>query len=508
MRHVWTCLLVLLAGCEQFQLAEAEQALTGGGEFSAASFGALPDDGVDDRDGLQAAMQSACDAGGGVVRLGAGLYEVGNNTLPGASNIESLAIRCSNVRITGEGLSTVLQATGDGFAGDWNLIQIRPAPASTEIVRNVEIDNMLLSGSGAYNTEEQTHLVQIGGGPVENVSLHHLWFYHPARQKTGLSGGTEKGGDCIRLLGNPNKAVRFVHISDSQFLDCDRSAISFQREVYDTIVDSNIFMSVGDQHIDQEPTGVGAMGRLVVTNNLFMGGDQSSHSVALTGNAVDQPAAEIVFSQNVMFGRGLSLYNVQRAVVSDNVIMGRIGSAEAVVQGRKANSDVVLRGNHIERLAGSAVGPVVSVVPHNSGFPTRWKIDGNRIVSSVDGFGLNLESIANVSIGNNDFEFRGPTADTYTAIRLLASQAQLENALVLGNRAVGPLGGLVQLSPGSHAIGAVSIVGNMSHGASTGILCKGGSSFTRPVVHSGNYYDGATSVAKCPTSLALVAQYP
>jgi hypothetical protein len=151
---------------------------------------------------------------------------------------------------------------------------------------------------------------------------------------------------------------------------------------------------------------------------------------------------------------------------------------------------------------------VVSVVPHNSGFPSRWKIDGNRIVASVDGFGLNLESIANVSIGNNDFEFRGPTAGTYTAIRLMASQAQLENALVLGNRAVGPLAALIQLSPAHHAIGAVSIVGNMSHGAATGVLCKGGSTFTRPIVHTGNYYDGAISVSKCPSALALVTQYP
>jgi hypothetical protein len=507
MRQLLPCLLLLLAACEDFQVAEAEQTLTGGGEFSAASFGALPDDGVDDRLGIQAAVQGACDAGGGVVRLGAGLYEVGNNTLPGASNIESLAIRCSNVRITGEGLSTVLQATGDGGGGDWNLIQIRPAPSSTVPVRNIEIDNMLLSGSGAWNTEEQTHLVQIGAGPVENVSLHHLWFYHPVRQKTNLPGA-EKGGDCVRLLGAPGRPVRFVHIADSQFLDCDRSAIGFQREVYDTIVDSNMFMAVGDQHIDQEPSGVGGLGRLVVTNNLFMGGVQGAHSVTLTGNAGDQPAAEIVFSQNVLFGRGLSLFNVQRAVVSDNVILARIGTAEGVIHARKANSDIILRGNHIERLAGSAVGPVVSVVPHNSGFPSRWKIDGNRIVASVDGFGLNLESIANVSIGNNDFEFRGPTAGTYTAIRLMASQAQLENALVLGNRAVGPLAALIQLSPAHHAIGAVSIVGNMSHGAATGVLCKGGSTFTRPIVHTGNYYDGAMSVSKCPSALALVTQYP
>ncbi len=510
MRQLVPCLFLLLAACEDFQLAEGEgAALAGGGEFSAASFGALPDDGADDRDGIQSAVQSACDAGGGVVRLQAGLYEVGNNALPGANNIASLAIRCSNVRITGEGLSTVLQATGDGLGGDWNLIQIRPPPTGREVVRNVEIDNLLLSGSGAWNTEEQTHLIQIGAGPVENVSMHHLWFYQPVRQKVGLAAGTsEKGGDCIRLMGAPGKAVRYVHISDSQFLDCDRSSVSFQREVYDTIIDSNMFMAVGDQHIDQEPTGVGALGRLVVTNNLFMGGAQGAHAVALTGNAIDQPAAEIVFSQNVLFGRGLSLMNVQRAVVSDNVILGKIGSAEGVVHARKASSDVVMRGNHIERLAGSAVGPVVSVVPHNSGFPSRWKIDGNRIVSAVDGFGLNLESISNVSVGNNDFEFRGPTANTYTAIRLMASQGALENVLVLGNRAVGPLGGMLQLSPGGYSIGAVSIVGNMSHGAPTGILCKGGSAFTRPVVHSGNYYDGATSVSNCSSALSLVAQYP
>ncbi|HTE55989.1 MAG TPA: hypothetical protein VK698_34285 [Kofleriaceae bacterium] len=506
MRYRWLSVCLLLSACEQLAVSETEQAVTGGGDFSPASYGALPDDGVDDRTGLQATLASACDAGGGIVHLAAGLYEIGPNALPGTVNIESLSIRCSNVRITGEGISTVLQATGDGGGGDWNLLQVRAAPGSTAPVRNIEIDNLMLSGAGMWNTEEQTHLLQIGVGPVEGVSLHHLWFYYPSRQKSDGSGA-ERGGDCIRMIGGVGKTVRFTQITDSQFLDCDRSAIGFQREVYDTIIDSNMFLNVGDQHIDQEPTGTGSIGRFVITNNLFLFGSQGSHAITLTGNAITEPASELVFSHNVVFGRGISLYNVQRAVISDNVIMGKIGNGEAVVFARKSNSDILLRGNYIERLPGSAVGPVISVVPHNSGYPSRWKIDGNRIVSSVDGFELNVESASNVSIVNNDFEFSGPTANTYAAIRLMALQSPLENALVLGNRSVGPLGGFLLLSPTPYAIGAVSVVGNMSHGATTGILCKTGP-FTKPVVHSGYYYDGATTASKCPANLKLVAQYP
>ncbi|HKE19413.1 MAG TPA: hypothetical protein VKB80_31265 [Kofleriaceae bacterium] len=541
MRPQWLYVCLLLAACDQLHVGETEQALTGGGEFSPASFGALPDDGADDRAGLQAAVQAACDAGGGIVRLQAGLYELSANPQPGASKLESLAIRCSNVRLTGEGISTVLQATGDGGAGDWNLVQIRTSPTDPQPVRNIEIDNLLLSGSGAWNTDEQTHLLEIGVGPVESVSLHHLWFYHPVRQKQDLSGN-ERGGDCIRIMGGPDKAVRFTQITDSQFLDCDRSSIGFQREVYDTIIDSNVFLTVGDQHIDQEPTGEGALGRMVVSNNLFMGGTQGAHSVTLTGNSIAEPSSEIIFSHNVLFGRGLALLNVQRAVVSDNVIVARIATGEGVIQARKANVDVILRGNHIERAAGSEPGPVVSVVPHNTGFPSRWKIEGNQLVSAVDGYGLNLESISNVSISDNDFalgvstdgayaltedreftiagtgpytaarnyDFRADSSSSSSvAIRLMASQGALGNVLINGNRSVGPLAALVQLTPAPYAIGAVSIVGNMASGAATGILCKGGGTFTRPIVHTGNYYDGAsTSTSDCPSSLALVAQYP
>ncbi|HWM87744.1 MAG TPA: hypothetical protein VNO33_17945, partial [Kofleriaceae bacterium] len=277
MRSKLLFLCLSLTACQDFQLGEVEQPLLGGGDFSAEAFGALPDDGTDDRDGLQAAVQSACDAGGGIVRLRAGLYELGPNPLLGATNIESVSVRCSNVRITGEGLSTVLQATGDGGGGDWNLIQIRTSPSNAAPVRNVEIDHMLLSGAGAWNTDEQTHLIQIGSGPVEGVSLHHLWFYHPVREKQALGAGSERGGDCIRIVGGPGKPVRFTQITDSQFLNCDRSSIGFQREAYDTIVDSNIFMLVGDQHIDQEPSGAGALGRFVITNNLFLFGSQGAH---------------------------------------------------------------------------------------------------------------------------------------------------------------------------------------------------------------------------------------
>jgi hypothetical protein len=482
-------------------------ALTGGGQFSAESFGAQPDDGLDDRPGLQEAVDSACDAGGGIVRLQAGLYELSPNPQVGATNVESIAIRCSNVRLTGEGLSTVLQATGDSLGRDWNLIQIRSTPADPVPVRNIEIDNMLLSGVGAWNTPEQTHLVQIGVGPVESVSMHHLWFYHPVRQKPDLTGN-EKGGDCVRLLGGPDKAVRFVQITDSQFLDCDRSGISFQREVFDVIIDSNMFLAVGDQHVDQEPTGVGALGRTVVSSNLFMGGAQGAFAVTLTGNAIDQPSSDVVFARNVLFGRGLSLINVQRAVVSDNVIMSHIATADGVIHARKATEDIVLRGNRVERMAGSAPGPVLSLVPYSSGFPGKWRIDGNRFVSKADGFGLNLDSVSDVSISNNDFEFHGPSEGTFAAIRLIATQAPVDNTLVYGNHVYGGFGAMVQLSPMSHSIGAVSIVGNMTHGAPLGLLCKGGSSFTRPIVHSGNYYDGAAQATSCPAGLSLVAQVP
>jgi hypothetical protein len=507
MSNRWLCAFLMLTACEELEVGQEEQALAGGAEFTAAMFGALPDDDADDRLGLQAAVTSACDAGGGIVRLQAGLYQVGNNPEPGANNIESLTIRCSNVRITGEGLSTVIQATGDGGMGDWNLIQVRAAAGSTTPIRNVEIDNVLLSGAGMWNTEEQTHLLQIGGGPVEGVSIHHVWFYYPPRPKQDGSGN-ERGGDCIRLIGAPGKSIRFTTITNSQFLACDRSSIAFQREVYDTIIDSNTFMNVGDQHIDQEPTGNGALGRFVITNNLFMFGSQGAHAVTLTGNAVTEASSEVVFSHNVLFGRGLSLYNVQRAVVSDNIIMGKMGTAEGVIHARKGNTDIMLRGNYVERLPGSVPGPVVSVTPHNSGFPSRWKIDGNRIVNSVDGFALNLESITDVSVSNNDVESKGPTAGSFAAIRLVASQAPLENVLVLGNRSVGPVAAMVQLSPTPYAIGAISLVSNMSHGATTGVLCKGNGTFLKPIVHASYYYDGATTASQCPTSLRLVAQYP
>ena len=83
---------------------------------------------------------------------------------------------------------------------------------------------LLLSGAGMWNTEEQTHLLQIGGGPVEGVSLHHLWFHYPPRAKQDGSGN-ERGGDCIRLIGGPGKAIRFTTITNSQFLECDPATI-------------------------------------------------------------------------------------------------------------------------------------------------------------------------------------------------------------------------------------------------------------------------------------------
>ena len=156
----------------------------------------------------------------------------------------------------------MLEAAGDGGAGEWRVISFDPG-AHDVMVRDLTIDT-----SGMTNTDEQSHAIGVGSplgtGLVEDVRIERVRFVHPS-----TPGGARKG-DCLRLGGNtPESAVRRVTVIGATFTNCARSGIGVQRNVFDLVVMGNQFAQSSDQDLDMEPSGTGQNGSLTLVGNVF-----------------------------------------------------------------------------------------------------------------------------------------------------------------------------------------------------------------------------------------------
>jgi hypothetical protein len=497
---------LLLAACDGAQPADPEATeLLGCVDPSVA--GALPDDGLDDRDAIQSVLDD--NPLGVSLCLRPGRYELsrrGGNT---HRRISSLSIESSNVHIAGAGWTTELALVGSGGGGDWNGIEIKSSPSTGAPVAGVTIRDLMITAGDSFQRDEQTHLIAIGAGyagsaQVSDVQVSRVAFFMPQ-----LAG--EKGGDCIRILGGQDKPVTRVQISDNQFIACDRSSIGVQRWTSDIIIDGNMFAAVGDQHIDFEPTGTGSVDRYVITGNIFTGGTQGKIHVSIVGNSDTEAAADVLFANNMLAGRGLFMLNVRRAVVTSNIITAEMGSAAGLIDAIKVQDSLVVSGNVLRRWAGPP-GAVLSISVHNSGMPGQLLVSGNQFIQESAGSLLSAEGAQDLTVSNNVFQYLGPAGTGYAAISLRAVSRPADRFLVLGNRVLAsssaPLASFLQLHASPYSIGAVSVVGNMTEGVGVGLRCEGSGGFTHRIVHAANYYDGASAAVSTCDPANIVAQYP
>src|SRR6266536_1865763 len=83
-----------------------------GGCFDPAAFGAVPDDGVDDRVPIQAAIDAATTAGGGTVCLGSGRWRVSRAPVGSYDRFAALSTHGARLTFSGTGPGTVLELVG------------------------------------------------------------------------------------------------------------------------------------------------------------------------------------------------------------------------------------------------------------------------------------------------------------------------------------------------------------------------------------------------------------
>ena len=182
-KNLICCVLTALALMIAVGARDAGQALTiGNGPSDALDprnppFNAIPNDGQDDREGLQKWIDAGCASTNKLLYLPAGDWHVTRRPLPGATNIGSLRITCDGLTILGAGRASRIVMQGSAVLpanfrapADWFVFEIRG--------KNVTVEGIAIDGSQRSNTGEQTHLIQLIG-PVQDAELRRLYLNLP-----------------------------------------------------------------------------------------------------------------------------------------------------------------------------------------------------------------------------------------------------------------------------------------------------------------------------------------
>ena len=402
-------------------------------------FGAVVDDGVDDRAQVQAAIDDAVKRGT-CVHLSKGTYHISHIPVVGAANASSLRVT-GDVTILGVGRGqTKLAMLGSAVVpgrtapSDWWLIGVF-AP--------LRLSNLTLDGSARTGTGEQTHLLQIGEG-AHDVVVENVDFNLPS-----LAAGSS-GGDCVRVVGSSAKWVSRVTIRDSVGLSCDRSFIAVQRGVEDLTVERSESINVGDQAVDMEPTGgSGFMGpcvrRVVLRDSVFRRGPraQGAFTVAIGG---DGPAIahDVKLVNSVVEDGGVYIIDASDVTLQGLHLVNQLGRGEPTILARKRVIGLRVYDSIVERLVGSVVGPVVKVHEQNGQRPTDVTMSNVTVRSAVPGGLVYAESLASLVVVGSRFEYTGPPTDGY-AIKNRGVSFQAGAPVLADTVVSGQLGGLVQL---------------------------------------------------------------
>jgi len=360
--------------------------------ISPTQFGAVADDDRSDTVAFQRAVDEAITKTTNVC-VGPGVWHLTRTK----GQLGSLMITAGPLEIRGQGRRTVLRMTGDGNQGHWGMIQLRGA-------QRVVLCDLTIDGLAAYNTEEQTHLVEIGPDSKDivlfNVTLGPM-------RKPSEPVGAGIGGDCIRLLGNPGHEVERVVISHSTFVDCDRSAIGLQRSLRKIVIASIKVRGTGDTPIDFEPTGAGAIEDVVMIGLDIERAPkgQGAWSVTIGGIGVDL-ARRVVLTKSRLGAGGVGMINVADVEITDNVMTHHAG-VEGVISIMRRGSRIRVANNTIVRPASTPAGPLVRAT-HNNGYsPDRLLVEHNTLRQETSAPIIYSASARSMIVRDNSMEYSG-----------------------------------------------------------------------------------------------------
>jgi hypothetical protein len=325
-----------------------------------------------------------------------------------------------------------------GYCGDTHVLSIRKSSHIT--LRDFTIDGS--DGELPEDTSQCPPGNGLGGKIAEH--MHGVQVENSTDISIDRMKIIKAHGDGLNLIADrtpANTNILFterVSVTNTHFLDNDRSGLAFQRNVGHVQIRGNYFRNSGsDQDLDMEPTG-GLDDRgpyeTDIDNNLF---ERVRPGLTVTlGASRTQPSNGVRFTRNTIRsaspetaeGGCILVYKANNTVIANNTIIGG-GRCTTLAAQRVTGLQVI--NNHLEGYANVADGdtgvfrprPVIAVAedvvnqgdpeicgappkaetcPYFIHYPERITITGNRIIQRLrQSPGIALSNVDELMLANN-----------------------------------------------------------------------------------------------------------
>jgi hypothetical protein len=469
-------IVVLLPAC-QITPPEGEVTEQVASCGSPRDFGAIPDDGVDDRVALQAVL-NAC--AGTTVSLEAGQYEV---VTPSPRSVAMLTLPAGTT-LQGLGTQSVVRFSGDNGTRDWRGIQL----GNSTLIQRLRLVTDFAPGT----TDEQTHVIR-GDGPLHDVTVTDVAINHPSHQS--------KSGDCIQFVGypptdtSPDKRIWNANVNHVNFERCDRSGIAVHSGLHGSLVaghltsrfNANTFTGISDQDIDFE--GSGDIDGVEIDNNTFL----------VPANLESTVAVSIVASSNIHFhdnhlDRALDLYGCSQCEIDHNVVSLAIPASEPVVNLRKRSSNVVFHDEIYTRAASAGIGAVLAITQKISA-PDHVTVADSQLIQHSNGVPLIAVGIIGLQVLRDTITYDGADGLPLRIDGIVATGSSGDGSLrttdlhVVDTVINGPIRAAMGVSGSYAGTGTVELTRVRASGANQGLRCEGiatGAGITGPVTYVDN----------------------
>ena len=470
--------------------------------------GAIPNDGLDDREALQDAIDSAI-ASSQDLCLPPGQFDVTVHP----TQIASLEVD-GPLRIVGAGRdSTTLAMLGSGIrVGDsqpanWRMLQV--TGGATDVV----VEHLALDGSARVETGEQTHLLNLTG-PITNFRGEHLKLTLPKLEPPPLSEGCGAtfgnsaycdssgvllgyfgGGDCVRLLGEVATPVDGVELRHVWGTDCDRAAFSFQRGVNNVLIEDSRGRTFSDQALDMEPSGVGTIENVTIRRVLLDRGEDSSGYTAAIGGQSDYPARNLVLEDVVIVEGALHVINAIDVTLRRVFVNSGTVTNKPTLHVRKEAENLRVIDSHFVRPQTAIAKPVVAVSHQSGRVPDSLSFWGGSITQGTVERIINADSLRVLDLADVQLRYSNVTPYPNSALRVSSVIADSDEVNLAGVSLVAPPGSFTGLLRATAYVGylppAVRIINSNAVGLIDYGLFLAVAGTPAPPVLVGNIWDAA-----------------